>query len=95
MRDDVVLSVGQVDTHSTGAAVVGVRSLGGTLRVGHLVRVADAEGRFTPDSALLTVRAIWRYGKTVDVLDRAYTAKVELTGEVGPIAVGDLILGAS
>jgi hypothetical protein len=91
MGNDTVLKVESVDSQADGEADVVVRCLRGTLRVGQEVRITDAEGGSASGPAPLTVRTIWRYGKTVDFLDPPLSGKLELVGEVDAIGVGSLI----
>jgi hypothetical protein len=77
--DKVTVYVDTVESVADEQAVCLVRALEGATTIGHVfTAIVHKGGASLPVS--IRVDRIWRYGREVDLLDPAYTARLELGG---------------
>lgn len=79
MVEKVTVYVDTVESVADEQAVCLVRALEGATTIGHVfTAIAHKGGASVPVS--IRVDRIWRYGREFDLLDAAYTARLELGG---------------
>ncbi|WP_329197487.1 MULTISPECIES: hypothetical protein [unclassified Streptomyces] len=78
-RNDVRLHVASVESASATEAVCAVRNIGGEASVGMIFRSSVSP------AIEIRITEILRYGRSVPILDQAYTARVTF---IGPGAAG-------
>jgi hypothetical protein len=79
MTAAVRVGIENVEQLSDQVAVCVVRCLGGSVSAGDIFGIAVTEDGIH-NSVELRVTTIWRYGRTVDLLDPPHSARLELTG---------------
>lgn len=85
MTAGIRVGIETVDQLSGQVAVCIVRCLSGSVSTGDIFDIAIAEDGIQ-NFVELRVITIWRYGRTVDLIDPPHSAKLELAGaDVGSI----------
>jgi hypothetical protein len=82
MAGSGVLQVERVEYLSDADAVCIVRCLSGVVRVGDAVRALGPESEGTSDADALIIAELWRYERSVDLVDPPHVAKVKIGGRI-------------
>jgi hypothetical protein len=79
LADKVAVYVDTVEALADDHAICLVRALEGETAIGHVFStIVNKSGESIP--VFVRVDRIWRYGREFDILDAAYTARLELGG---------------